>query len=127
MPTEQTPGPVVFTKDCPIDIMKAVSWDQAVSTGSTSKAFKMVNISLCSHHHLTGRYGLSTSAAGPTMSKQSDIVVLAEDHASFAVAGAAVLSQLGLAAGALETARVPVSFHREEQESVGNAPSTSSA
>lgn len=54
-----------------------------------------------------------------------DVVVLTEDHASFAVAGAAVLAQLSLAAGALEAARVPVPLHREEQEAVCDSTSTS--
>lgn len=54
-----------------------------------------------------------------------DVVVLAEDHASFAVAGAAVLAQLSVAAGALEAARMPILFHREEQEAVCNPTSTS--
>lgn len=47
-----------------------------------------------------------------------DVVVLAEDHAAFAVAGTAVLAQLSVAAGAFEAARVPVPLHREEQEAV---------
>lgn len=54
-----------------------------------------------------------------------DVVVLAEDHPSFAVAGAAILAQLSVAAGALEAARVPVSLHGEEQETVCNSTSTS--
>lgn len=56
-----------------------------------------------------------------------DVVILAEDHASFAVAGAAVLSQLSVAAGALEAACVPVLFHGEEQEAVCDSTSASCA
>ncbi len=47
-----------------------------------------------------------------------DVIVLAEDHSSFAEAGAADLSQLSLAAWALEAARVPVPIHGEEQEAI---------
>lgn len=54
-----------------------------------------------------------------------DVVVLTKDHASFAVAGAAVLAQLSMAAGALEAACVPVPLHGEEQEAVCNSTSTS--
>lgn len=54
-----------------------------------------------------------------------DVVVLAEDHASFAVAGAAVLAQLSVAAGALEASCVPVSLHGKEQEAVCDSTSTS--
>lgn len=54
-----------------------------------------------------------------------DVVVLAEDHASFAVAGAAVLAQLGVAARALEASRVPVPLHGEEQEAVCDSTSAS--
>lgn len=54
-----------------------------------------------------------------------DVVVLTEDHASFAVAGAAVLAQLSLAARALEAARVPVPLHGEEQEAVCDSTSAS--
>lgn len=32
--------------------------------------FKVINAALCSHHHLTRRYRLSTSAAGSAVSKQ---------------------------------------------------------
>lgn len=118
MSTEQSSGSIVLTEDCPVDVVKTVSRDQAVPTGSTREAFKVIDIALCPHHHLTGWYRLSTSTAGSTVSKQSDVVVLAQDHASFAVAGAAVLPQLGLAAGALQAVRVPVPLHREEQESI---------
>lgn len=119
--------PVVFTENSPIDVVKAISRDQSVSTGRTSKAFEVVNVALCSHYHLTGWYRLSAGTASSTVSKQPDVVVLAEDHAPFAVAGAAVLSKLGLAAGALEATCVPVALHRKEQESVRNTTSTSCA
>lgn len=48
-----------------------------------------------------------------------DVVTSAEDHAALAVAGGPDLAQLGLAAGALQAARVPVPLHGEEQEAVG--------
>lgn len=115
----------MFAEDCPIDVVKAIAGDQAVPTGRTGETLKVVNVALCSHHHLTSRDRLSTSTAGSTVSKQPDVIVLAEDHASFAVAGAAVLAQLSVAAGAFEAARVPVLFHREEQEAVCNPTSTS--
>lgn len=128
MSAEQTSSrSVMFAEDRPVDVVEAVAGDQAVPAGRTRKTLKVVNIALCSHHHLTGRYRLSTSAAGSTVSKQPDVVVLAEDHASFAVAGAAVLSQLGVAAGALEAARVPVPLHGEEQEAVGDATTAARA
>lgn len=117
----------MFTEDGPIDVVKAVTGDQAVPAGRTGKTFKMVNVALCSHHHFTSRYGLSTCTAGSTVSKQPDVVVLAEDHASFAVAGAAVFAQLSVAAGALEASRVPVALHGEEQEAVCDSTSTSCA
>lgn len=114
MSTEQTRSrPVMFTEDSPINVVKAVARDQAVPAGCTGKTLKMVNVALCSHHHLTSRYRLSTCTAGSTVSKQPDVVVLAEDHASFAVAGAAVLAKLSVAAGALEASCVPVPLHGE--------------
>lgn len=128
MSTEQNSSrPVMFTEDGPINVVKAISRDQAVPAGRTGKTLQVVNVALCSHHHLTRRYRLSTSTAGSTVSKQPDVVVLAEDHASFAVAGAAVLAQLSVAAGALETLRVPVPFHGEKQETVCYSTSTSCA
>lgn len=117
----------MFTEDSPVDVVKAVTGDQAVPAGRTGKTLKVVNVALCSHHHLTGRYRLSTSTAGSTVSKQPDVVVLAEDHASFAVAGAAVLAQLSVTAGALEALRVPVPLHGEEEEAVCDSTSTSCA
>lgn len=59
--------------------------------------------------------------------RSPDVVVFAEDHPSFAVAGAAVLAQLSVAAGALEAARVPVLLHGEKQEAVRNSTSASRA
>ena len=50
-----------------------------------------------------------------------DIVVSAEDHAALGVAGRADVPQLGLAAGALEAAAVPVAVHGVEQEAVGES------
>lgn len=50
-----------------------------------------------------------------------DVVVPAEDHAPFAIAGGADLTQLCLAARALQAARVPIAFHGEEQEAVRDA------
>ena len=56
-----------------------------------------------------------------------DVVVPAEDHAALGVAGGAHLPQLGLAAGALEAAAVPVAVHGVEQEAVGDLPSAARA
>lgn len=99
MATEQTGSwTVMFTEDRPVDVVKAVARYQAVPAGRTGETLKVVNVALCSHHHLTSRYRLSTCTASSTVSKQPDVVVLAEDHASFAVAGAAVLSQLSMTA-----------------------------
>lgn len=89
----------MFAEDSPVDVMEAVSGDQAVPAGGAGetlpkkKSFisyptatlaltvmvvsrrntnlQVVNAALCSHHHLTGRYGLSAGAAGSTVSKQS--------------------------------------------------------
>lgn len=83
----------------------------------------MVDVTLGPHHHLTGRDRLSTCTAGSTVTKQPDVIVPAEDHSSFAEAGAADLSQLSLAAGALKAARVPVPIHGEEQEAIRDATS----
>lgn len=125
MSAEQTSTrPVVFTENRPVDVVEAISRDQTVSARRTRETLKVVNAALCSHHHLTGRYRLSTSTAGSTVSKQPDVVVLAENHASFAVARAAELSQLSVAAGTLQAARVPVPLHGEEQEPVRNTTST---
>lgn len=54
-----------------------------------------------------------------------DVVAAAQNHASFAVAGGANVAQLGLAAGALEAASVPITLHGEEQETVSDLPPTS--
>lgn len=121
------PWPVVLTEDGAIDIVEAVARHQPVSTGGTGETLEVVHIALCPHHHLTGRDGLATGAACPAVPEQPDVVVLAEDHAPFAVAGGANLAQLGVAAGALEAARVPVALHGEEQEAVGDAPTTARA
>lgn len=53
-----------------------------------------------------------------------DVIVPAEDHASFAEAGTADFSQLRLTARALQTARVPVPIHGKEQEAIRNPTST---
>lgn len=56
-----------------------------------------------------------------------DVIVPAEDHSSFAEAGAADLSQLSLAAGALKAACVPVPIHGEEQEAIRDPTSAACA
>lgn len=128
MPAEQSrPRPIVLAEDSPIDVVEAVTRDQAVPAGRTGKTLQVVNVALRPHHHLAGWYRLSTRTAGAAVSKQPYVVVLAEDHASFAVAGAAVLAQLRVAARALEAARVPVALHGEEQEAVGDPTSAPGA
>lgn len=47
-----------------------------------------------------------------------DVIVSAEDHAAFRVARRADFAQLGLAAGALQAAAVPVGVHGVEEEAV---------
>ena len=47
-----------------------------------------------------------------------EVVAAAEDHAPLGVAGGADVPQMGLAARALEAARVPVAIHGEEQEAL---------
>lgn len=113
--------PVVLTEDGAVDIVEAVAGHQSVPAGGTGEALEVVDVPLCPHDHLAGRDGLTASAACPAVTKEPDVIIPAENHASFAVAGGADLSQLGLAAGALEAARVPVALHGEEQETVGNA------
>lgn len=54
-----------------------------------------------------------------------DVVTPTQNHSPFAVAGGANVPQLGLAARALEAASVPVAFHGEEQEAVGDLPPAS--
>lgn len=49
-----------------------------------------------------------------------DVVVSTEDHATFCVARCADLTQLGLAAGALEASAVPVAVHGVKEETVRN-------
>lgn len=123
MATQQGPSwPVVLTENGAVDIVEAVTWNQPVPAGGASKALEVVHIALSPHHHLTGRDGLPTGTACTAVSKQPDVVVAAEDHAPLAVAGGADLAQLGLAAGALEAACVPVALHGEKQEAVGYPP-----
>lgn len=89
---------VVFTEDGAVDVVEAVTRHQAVpacGTGETLEGkksgqhqlahlyqdrradaevgthFQVVNAPLSSHHHLTGRDGLSTCTAGSSVSKQS--------------------------------------------------------
>lgn len=114
---------------------------------------KVVNISLRPHHHFVSRDRLSASTARPAVPKQPetqtthknrteklkkarppprrhppflspDVVTATQNHPPLAVAGGADVPQLGLAAGALEAARVPVELHGEEQEAVGDLPPT---
>lgn len=118
---------VVFTEDGPVDVVESVSGHQSVPTGCTAETLKVVNISLRPHHHLVGWDRLAAGDAHPAVPEQSDVVAAAQDHAPFAVAGGADVSELGLAAGALEAARVPVALHGEEQEAVGDLPPTSGA
>lgn len=118
-------GPVVLTEDCAIDVMKAISWHQSVSTGGTAETLEVVHISLCPHHHFVGGDRLAAGAACPAVPKQSDVVSPTQNHAPFAVAGGANVPQLCLAAGALEASCVPVAFHGEEQEAVSNLSATS--
>lgn len=54
-----------------------------------------------------------------------DVVTPTQNHAPFAVAGGANVPQLGLAARALEAASVPVAFHGEEEEAIGDLSPTS--
>lgn len=54
------------------------------------------------------------------MISSPDVVVSTEDHATFCVARCADLTQLGLAAGALEASAVPVAVHGVKEETVRN-------
>lgn len=83
--------------------------DCSVCTASTTKT-----ISFLSSFSSTTSSFLSPDVVAPT-----------QNHAPFAVAGGADVPQLGLAARTLEAASVPVALHGEEQEAVGNLPSTS--
>lgn len=121
------PWSVVFTEDGPVDVVESVSGHQSVPAGGTAETLKVVNISLRPHHHLVGWDRLAAGYAHPAVPEQSDVVAAAQDHASFAVAGGADVSELGLAARALEAARVPVSLHGEEQEAVRDLTPTSGA
>jgi len=114
--------PVVFAEDGAVDVVEAVARHQPVPTGGTGEALEVVDVSLSPHDHLASGDGLAASAARSTVTEEPDVIIPAEDHASLAVAGGADLAQLGLAAGALEAARVPVALHGEEQEAVGDAP-----
>lgn len=118
-------GSVVLTEDCTVDVMKAIARHQSVSTGGTAETLEVVNIPLRPHHHFVGRDRLAAGAARPAVPEQSDVVAPTQNHAPFAVAGGANVPQLGLAARALEAASVPVALHGEEQEAVGDLPSTS--
>lgn len=111
---------VVLAKDCTVDVVEAVARHQAVSTGGTAETLEVVNISLCPHHHLVGWDRLAARNTRPAVPEQSDVVAPTQNHAPFAVAGGANVPQLGLAARALEAARVPVALHGEEQEAVGD-------
>lgn len=115
-------GSVVFAEDCAVDVVESVAGHQSVSTGGTAETLEVVNISLRPHHHLVGGDRLAAGYAHPAVPEQSDVVAAAQDHASFAVAGGADVAELGLAARALEAARVPVALHGEEQEAVGDLP-----
>lgn len=106
--------PVVLTEDGAIDIVEAVAWHQPVSTGGTAETLEVVDIALCFHDHLVGWDGLATGTAGPAVPKQSDIVTPTKDHAPFAVAGGADVTQLCVAARTLEAACVPVAVHGEK-------------
>lgn len=118
-------GSVVLTEDCTIDVMEAIARHQSVSTGGTAETLEVVNISLCPHHHFVGWDRLAAGAARPAVPKQSDVVTPTQNHAPFAVAGGANVPQLGLAARALEAASVPVAFHGEEEEAIGDLSPTS--
>lgn len=117
---EQDAGSVVLTEDCPVDVMEAIAWHQSVPTGGTAETLEVVNISLHPHHHLVGWDRLTAGAARPAVPEQPDVVAPTQNHAPFAVAGGADVPQLGLAAGALEAASVPVALHGEEKEAVGD-------
>lgn len=118
-------GSVMLAEDCTIDVMEAIARHQSVSTGGAAETLEVVNISLCPHHHFVGWDRLAAGAARPAVPEQSDVVTPTQNHSPFAVAGGANVPQLGLAARALEAASVPVAFHGEEQEAVGNLPPAS--
>lgn len=115
----------MLTEDCTVNVMKAITRHQSVSTGGTAETLEVVNISLCPHHHFIGWDRLAAGNTGAAVPEQSDVVSPTQNHAPFAVAGGANVSQLGLAARALEAASVPVALHREEQEAVCNLSPTS--
>lgn len=71
--------------------------------------------------------GQRSSPAAACRRASPDVVVPAEDHAALGVAGGADVPQLGLAAGALEAAAVPVAVHGIEQEAVGDLPPAAGA
>lgn len=118
-------GSVVLAEDCTVDVMEAIARDQSVSTGGTAETLEVVNISLRPHHHFVGWDRLAAGAARPAVPEQSDVVAPTQNHAPFAVAGGANVSQLGLAARALEATSVPVALHGEEQEAVCDLPPAS--
>lgn len=60
MATEQASSsswPVVFTEDSPIDVVKAVSRDQSVSTGRTRKA--LTETTRTGYHKMTALYSVN--------------------------------------------------------------------
>lgn len=113
----------MFTKDCPIDVVKPVSSDKSGSACGTSETLHVVHIALSSHYHLTGRNGLSTCTACSTVAEQTNVVIPTKNHATLGIAGCADLSQLSLATWALETTYMPISLHGIQQETVSDFPS----
>lgn len=84
--------------------------------------------------HLVRRNLITLTVAHPFPSPHSvlnpflpDVVVPAEDHATFRVARRADLPQLRLAARALEASAVPVAVHGIEEEAVSNLASAAGA
>lgn len=69
MSVDERCGSVVFTEEAAVDVVEAVSGDQAIPAGGTRETLEMVHIALCPHHQFTGGNGLTTRTASATVAK----------------------------------------------------------
>lgn len=59
----------MFAEEAAVDVVEAVSGDQAVPAGGTRETLEMIHIALCPHHQFAGGNGLTTRAAGSAVAK----------------------------------------------------------
>lgn len=69
MSVDERCGSVVFAEEAAVDVVEAISRDEAIPAGGTCETLEMVHVALCPHHQFAGGDGLTARAASSAVSE----------------------------------------------------------